>query len=130
MDDRQVEIERYFKEKDTKVFLLSTRAGGLGINLTAADTCIIYDSDWNPQMDLQAQGIFNDTFFPGNVALLHFLVIFLTNVVIKRLKIVFHDLKAEINWYRVFHELIENYDEDQLSKKQKNALAQAGHTIN
>ena len=43
---------------------------------------------------------------------------------------VFMHLKAEINWYRVFHELIENYDEDQLSKKQKNALAQAGHTIN
>ena len=43
---------------------------------------------------------------------------------------VFMHLKAEINWYRVFHELIENYDEDQLSKKQKNALAQAGHSIN
>ncbi|PWA81798.1 hypothetical protein CTI12_AA184810 [Artemisia annua] len=37
-----------------RVFLLSTRAGGLGINLTSADTCILYDSDWNPQMDLQA----------------------------------------------------------------------------
>jgi hypothetical protein len=35
------------------VFLLCTKAGGLGINLTAADTCIIYDSDWNPQNDLQ-----------------------------------------------------------------------------
>ncbi|CAB9513014.1 ISWI chromatin-remodeling complex ATPase ISW2 [Seminavis robusta] len=36
-------------------FILSTRAGGLGINLQTADTCILYDSDWNPQQDLQAQ---------------------------------------------------------------------------
>ncbi len=36
-------------------FILSTRAGGLGINLQTADTCILYDSDWNPQADLQAQ---------------------------------------------------------------------------
>ena len=37
------------------VFLLSTRAGGVGLNLQAADTVIMYDTDWNPQIDLQAQ---------------------------------------------------------------------------
>ena len=42
------------KDNDIDVFLLSTRAGGLGVNLTRADTVIIFDSDWNPHMDLQA----------------------------------------------------------------------------
>jgi len=56
---RQMAIDR-FQAKDAKadqsfIMLLSTRAGGVGINLTAADTCIIFDSDWNPQNDLQAQ---------------------------------------------------------------------------
>ncbi|KAJ6220331.1 hypothetical protein RDWZM_006143 [Blomia tropicalis] len=53
---RQAAIDRYSKpDSDRFVFLLCTRAGGLGINLTAADTVIIFDSDWNPQNDLQAQ---------------------------------------------------------------------------
>ncbi|NXG48911.1 CHD8 protein, partial [Psilopogon haemacephalus] len=53
---RQAAIDRFSRpDGDRFVFLLCTRAGGLGINLTAADTCIIFDSDWNPQNDLQAQ---------------------------------------------------------------------------
>uniref|UniRef100_A0AAY4ARW9 Chromodomain-helicase-DNA-binding protein 8 n=1 Tax=Denticeps clupeoides TaxID=299321 RepID=A0AAY4ARW9_9TELE len=53
---RQAAIDRFSKpDSDRFVFLLCTRAGGLGINLTAADTCVIFDSDWNPQNDLQAQ---------------------------------------------------------------------------
>lgn len=55
MTDRQAQMKRFSENLDVPVFLLSTRAGGLGINLTQADTVIIYDSDWNPQCDLQAQ---------------------------------------------------------------------------
>lgn len=55
-DLRQAAIDRFCRpDSDRFVFLLCTKAGGLGINLTAADTVIIYDSDWNPQNDLQAQ---------------------------------------------------------------------------
>lgn len=53
---RDDHIEAYNSPGSTKfIFLLSTRAGGLGINLATADIVILYDSDWNPQVDLQAQ---------------------------------------------------------------------------
>ncbi|KAM3165387.1 hypothetical protein ACU8KH_00189 [Lachancea thermotolerans] len=52
---RQEHIERFNDGHDSyDAFLISTRAGGLGINLTAADTVVLFDSDWNPQVDLQA----------------------------------------------------------------------------
>lgn len=53
--DREEEIKDFnSKGSQQQVFLLSTRAGGLGINLTASDTVVIFDNDWNPQIDLQA----------------------------------------------------------------------------
>lgn len=55
-NERQAAIDRFCATSSQAfVMLISTRAGGVGINLTAADTVIIYDSDWNPQNDLQAQ---------------------------------------------------------------------------
>ncbi|CAH9091552.1 unnamed protein product [Cuscuta epithymum] len=55
-EDRDASIEAFNKPGSEKfAFLLSTRAGGLGINLATADIVILYDSDWNPQVDLQAQ---------------------------------------------------------------------------
>ena len=55
-DDRS-ELLKLFNAPDSPyfAFLLSTRAGGLGLNLQTADTVIIYDTDWNPHQDLQAQ---------------------------------------------------------------------------
>ena len=54
VDERQRLMDRFNIGKKHFLFILATRAGGLGINLATADTVIIYDSDWNPQMDLQA----------------------------------------------------------------------------
>ncbi|KAI8145196.1 SNF2 family N-terminal domain-containing protein [Fennellomyces sp. T-0311] len=54
-EDRIDAIDEYNKPGSDKfIFLLTTRAGGLGINLTTADIVILFDSDWNPQVDLQA----------------------------------------------------------------------------
>ncbi|KAJ8907869.1 hypothetical protein NDN08_007973 [Rhodosorus marinus] len=53
---RQKSVDHFNAPDSTDfVFLLSTRAGGLGINLATADTVVIFDSDWNPQNDLQAE---------------------------------------------------------------------------
>lgn len=54
-DFRRQQIKEFNEDPEFKLFLLSTRAGGQGINLASADTVILFDSDWNPQQDLQAQ---------------------------------------------------------------------------
>ncbi|OAL32176.1 hypothetical protein AYO20_07944 [Fonsecaea nubica] len=53
-EERYEQITNFNTDKSYNLFLLTTRAGGQGINLTAADTVILFDSDWNPQQDLQA----------------------------------------------------------------------------
>lgn len=55
--DERGTLLKEFNAQDSPyfLFLLSTRAGGLGLNLQTADTVIIFDSDWNPQMDQQAE---------------------------------------------------------------------------
>lgn len=55
VEQRQLLMERFNEDKRIFVFILSTRSGGVGINLTGADTVIFYDSDWNPTCDAQAQ---------------------------------------------------------------------------
>lgn len=54
-ETRKDQLEKFNSSKDKhNIFLLSTRAAGLGINLVGADTVVLFDSDWNPQVDLQA----------------------------------------------------------------------------
>ncbi|XP_058791593.1 lymphocyte-specific helicase-like [Phymastichus coffea] len=54
LDTRRDSINRFQTDREIFLFLLTTKAGAVGLNLAAADTVIIYDSDWNPQNDLQA----------------------------------------------------------------------------
>lgn len=51
LQDRRFMVEDFQKNPNVFAFLLSTRAGGLGVNLTGADTVIFYDNDWNPTID-------------------------------------------------------------------------------
>ncbi|GAD99644.1 SNF2 family helicase/ATPase (Swr1), putative [Paecilomyces variotii No. 5] len=55
VEQRQMLTERFNSDNRILAFILSTRSGGLGINLTGADTVIFYDLDWNPAMDKQCQ---------------------------------------------------------------------------
>lgn len=48
-------MDRFNADRRIFCFILSTRSGGVGVNLTGADTVVFYDSDWNPTMDAQAQ---------------------------------------------------------------------------
>ena len=52
-EQRQILMQRYNTNPKLFIFILSTRSGGVGMNLTGADTVIFYDSDWNPAMDAQ-----------------------------------------------------------------------------
>lgn len=54
ISERQEMIDAFNSPEGPSIFLITTRAGGTGINLTAADSVIIFDSDWNPQQDKQA----------------------------------------------------------------------------
>ncbi|XP_072230229.1 uncharacterized protein srcap [Leuresthes tenuis] len=55
VEQRQSLMERFNADRRIFCFILSTRSGGVGVNLTGADTVVFYDSDWNPTMDAQAQ---------------------------------------------------------------------------
>lgn len=55
VEQRQILTDRFNHDPRILCFILSTRSGGLGINLTGADTVIFYDQDWNPAMDKQCQ---------------------------------------------------------------------------
>lgn len=63
VDERQPMIDSFNDDTSYKVFILSTKAGGFGINLTGANVVIMYDQDFNPQNDKQAEDRAHRTFF-------------------------------------------------------------------
>lgn len=60
IEQRQLHMDRFNSDDRIFCFILSTRSGGLGINLVGADTVIFYDTDWNPTVDAQAQDRYVD----------------------------------------------------------------------
>lgn len=65
VDERQSLIDSFNDDESFKIFLLSTKAGGFGINLTGANVVIMYDLDFNPHNDKQAEDRAHRTFFLG-----------------------------------------------------------------
>ena len=55
--DRQKQVDEFNEtESDVNIMLISTKAGGQGLTLTGADSCVVYDPSWNPAEDAQAVG--------------------------------------------------------------------------
>lgn len=63
IEQRQAMMERFNADKRIFCFILSTRSGGVGVNLTGADTVIFYDSDWNPSVDVCSFYFFSQVYF-------------------------------------------------------------------
>ena len=76
VEARQKLMDKFNTDPKLFIFILSTRSGGLGINLTGADTVIFYDSDWNPAMDAQAQDRFLASLHIHDIYLYIFVYIF------------------------------------------------------
>lgn len=91
-------MERFNGDTRIFAFILSTRSGGIGVNLTGADTVIFYDSDWNPTMDAQAQdrchriGQTRDVHIYRLVVMCKLLLFYLSDPRWKAFAIVFHYL--------------------------------------
>ena len=75
-NERRKQAIDHFNAPDSQdfCFILSTRAGGLGVNLATADTVVIFDSDWNPQNDLQAMARAHRIGQKNQVCVLHLVV--------------------------------------------------------
>ncbi|KAJ7885716.1 SNF2 family N-terminal domain-containing protein [Mycena olivaceomarginata] len=100
------------EDSEYKVFILSTRAGGLGLNLQAADTVIMFDVTWNPHADLQAQDLVHRIGQTKTVLILHF-------ITEKSVEEALHQYKLDID-----HKVIEagRFDDKSTPEEQENFL--------